>query len=237
VRSIQRDLRPDPDVLLKMLHHEEQKTELCQGKLKIFIGAAAGVGKTFQMLEESLALKKEGVDVVVALIETHGRQETEALLQGQEIVSRLRLEHGQIVLEEMDLDGVLARHPTIALVDELAHSNASGSRHAKRYQDVEELLDAGISVYTTMNIQHVESLNDIVYQITGVRVRETVPDKIMQMADELEVVDLPPEELLVRFSEGVYPAPGGASHTSLFSRGKSHWVAGDGSTLYCKQSG
>ena len=130
------------------------------------------------------------------------------MLQGQEIVSRLRLEHGQIVLEEMDLDGVLARHPTIALVDELAHSNAPGSRHAKRYQDVEELLDAGISVYTTMNIQHVESLNDIVYQITGVRVRETVPDKIMQMADELEVVDLPPEELLARFSEGkVYIPP------------------------------
>ena len=208
MRSIKRDLRPDPDVLLKMLHHEEQKTELRRGKLKIFIGAAAGVGKTFQMLEESLALKKEGVDVVIAIIETHGRQETEALLQGQEIVSRLRLEHGQIMLEEMDLDGVLARHPTIALVDELAHSNASGSRHAKRYQDVEELLDAGISVYTTMNIQHVESLNDIVYQITGVRVRETVPDRIMQMADELEVVDLPPEELLARFSEGkVYIPP------------------------------
>ncbi len=208
MRSIQRDLRPDPDILLKMLRHEEQKTEPRRGKLKIFIGAAAGVGKTFQMLEEALALKKEGVDIVVALIETHGRKETLALLQGQEIVSRLRSEHGQIMLEEMDLDGVLARHPTIALVDELAHSNAPGSRHAKRYQDVEELLDAGISVYTTMNIQHVESLNDIVYQITGVRVRETVPDKIMQMADELEVVDLPPEELLARFSEGkVYIPP------------------------------
>ena len=202
MRIIQRDLRPDPDVLLKMLHHEEQKTEHRRGKLKIFIGAAAGVGKTYQMLEEALALKKEGIDLVIAIVETHGRQETESLLQGQEIVSRLRLEHRQIVLEEMDLDRVLARHPSIALVDELAHSNAPGSRHAKRYQDVEELLDAGISVYTTMNIQHVESLNDIVYQITGVRVRETVPDKIMQMADELEVVDLPPEELLARFSEG-----------------------------------
>ncbi|VVB72084.1 Osmosensitive K+ channel His kinase sensor domain protein [uncultured archaeon] len=208
MKSIQKDLRPDPDALLKRLHHEEQKAEPRRGKLKIFIGAAAGVGKTFQMLEEAHALKNEGVDIVVAFIETHGRAETEALLHGQETISRLRLEHGQIVLEEMDLDGVLARHLAIALVDELAPSNAPGTRNVKRSQDVEELLDAGISVYTTMNIQHVESLNDIVYQITGVRVRETVPDRIMQMADELEVVDLPPEELLARFSEGkVYIPP------------------------------
>lgn len=208
MRSIQKDQRPNPDALLKRLQHDEKKTEPSRGKLKIFIGAAAGVGKTFQMLEEALSLKKEGVDVVIALIETHGRQETLALLEGQEVLPRLRLEHGLIMLEEMDLDGVLARRPTVALVDELAHSNAPGSRHAKRYQDVEELLDAGISVYTTMNIQHVESLNDIVYQITGIRVRETVPDRIMQMANELEVVDLPPEELLARLSEGkVYIPP------------------------------
>ncbi len=200
--------RPDPDALLRRLQQKEQKAERRAGKLKIFVGAAAGVGKTYQMLEEAQSLKKDGVDVVIALVETHGRHETELLLEGQEIIPRLRVEHGGIVLEEMDLDGVLARRPAIALVDELAHTNAPGTRHAKRYQDVEELLDAGISVYTTMNIQHAESLNDIVYQITGIRVRETVPDRILQMADELEVVDLPPEELLARFNEGkVYVPP------------------------------
>lgn len=200
--------RPDPDLLLHRLEQEEQKTERRAGKLKIFVGAAAGVGKTYQMLEEALSLKKEGEDVVIALVETHGRQETELLLEGQEMIPRLQIEHGGIKLQEMDLDSVLARRPAIALVDELAHTNVPGTRHAKRYQDVEELLDAGISVYTTMNIQHVESLNDIVYQITGIRVRETVPDRILQMADELEVVDLPPEELLARFNEGkVYVPP------------------------------
>ncbi len=200
--------RPDPDALLRRLQQKEQKAERRAGKLKIFVGAAAGVGKTYQMLEEAQSLKKDGVDVVIALVETHGRQETEQLLEGQEIIPRLRVEHGGIVLEEMDLDGVLARRPAIALVDELAHTNAPGTRHAKRYQDVEELLAAGVSVYTTMNIQHAESLNDIVYQITGIRVRETVPDRILQMADELEVVDLPPEELLARFNEGkVYVPP------------------------------
>lgn len=200
--------RPDPDALLRRLQQKEQKAERRVGKLKIFVGAAAGVGKTFQMLEEAQSQKREGADVVIALVETHGRHETELLLEGQEIIPRLKIEHGGITLEEMDLDKVLARRPAIALVDELAHTNAPGARHAKRYQDVEELLDAGIHVYTTMNIQHAESLNDIVYQITGVRVRETVPDRILQMADEMEVVDLPPEELLARFNEGkVYVPP------------------------------
>lgn len=202
------ECRPDPDALLRRLQQKEQKAERKAGKLKIFVGAAAGVGKTYQMLEEAQSLKKECVDVVIALVETHGRHETELLLEGQEIIPRLRIEHGGIVLEEMDLDGVLARRPAIALVDELAHTNAPGTRHTKRYQDVEELLDTGISVYTTLNIQHAESLNDVVYQITGIRVRETVPDRILQMADELEVVDLPPEELLARFNEGkVYVPP------------------------------
>lgn len=194
--------RPDPDLLLRRLQQKEKKTERTTGKLKIFMGFAAGVGKTYQMLEEAQSLKRDGADVVIALVETHGRHETESLLEGQEIVPRLRIEHGGIILEEMDLDGVLARRPAIALVDELAHTNAPGPRHAKRYQDVEELLAAGISVYTTMNIQHAESLNDVVYQITGVRVRETVPDRILEMADELEIVDLPPEDLLARFNEG-----------------------------------
>jgi two-component system, OmpR family, sensor histidine kinase KdpD len=202
------ECRPDPDALLRRLQQKEQKEVRKAGKFKIFLGAAAGVGKTYQMLEEAQSLKKECVDVVIALVETHGRHETKLLLEGQEIIPRLQVEHGGIVLEEMDLDGVLARRPAIALVDELAHTNAPGTRHAKRYQDVEELLDAGISVYTTLNIQHVESLNDIVYQITGIQVRETVPDRILQMADELEVVDLPPEELLARFNEGkVYVPP------------------------------
>ena len=200
--------RPDPEALLRRLQQKEQKAERRAGELKIFVGAAAGVGKTYQMLEEAQSLKKDGVDVVIALVETHGRHETELLLEGQEIIPRLQIEHGGITLEEMDLDGVLARRPAIALVDELAHTNAPGTRHAKRHQDVEELLDAGISVYTTMNIQHAESLNDIVYQITGIRVRETVPDRILQMADQLEVVDLPPDELLARFNEGkVYVPP------------------------------
>jgi two-component system, OmpR family, sensor histidine kinase KdpD len=202
------ECRPDPDALLQRLQQEEREAERKLGKLKIFVGAAAGVGKTHQMLEEAQSLKKDCVDVVIALVETHGRPETEALLEGQEIMPRLQVEHGGIVLREMDLDAVLARHPSIALVDELAHTNAPRLRHAKRYQDVEELLYAGISVYTTLNIQHVDSLNDIVFQITGVRVRETVPDRILELADELELVDLPPEELLQRFNEGkVYMPP------------------------------
>ncbi|MDD4652130.1 MAG: DUF4118 domain-containing protein [Methanothrix sp.] len=194
--------RPDPDHLLRRLQQKEKKAERKAGKLKIFVGFAAGVGKTYQMMEEAQSLKRDGADVIIALVETHGRHETKLLLEGQEIIPRLRIEHGGIILEEMDLDGVLARRPAIALVDELAHTNAPGTRHAKRYQDVEELLAAGISVYTTLNIQHAESLNDIVYQITGVRVRETVPDRILEMADELEIVDLPPEDLLARFNEG-----------------------------------
>jgi len=202
------ECRPDPDLLLRRLQHEEQNAKRSRGQLKIFVGAAAGVGKTYQMLEEARSLKKDCVDVVIALVETHGRSETEALLEGQETIPRIRVPHGGIMLEEMDLDAVVARHPAIAIVDELAHTNAPGTRHDKRYQDVEELLEAGISVYTTMNIQHVESLNDIVYQITGVRVRETVPDRVLETADEIEVVDLPPEELLQRFREGkVYVPP------------------------------
>lgn len=202
------ECRPDPDALLRRLQLEEQNAGRSRGHLKVFVGAAAGVGKTYQMLEEALSLRKDCVDVVVAIVETHGRSETEALLESQETIPRLRVPYGGLVLEEMDLDAVMARHPAVALVDELAHTNAPGSRHAKRYQDVEELLEAGISVYTTLNIQHIESLNDIVYQITGVRVSETLPDRILELADEIEVVDLPPDELLQRFKEGkVYVPP------------------------------
>ena len=202
-----KECRPNPDSLLRRLQHEEQEAGRSRGRLKIFLGAAAGVGKTYQMLEEAQSLKKKCVDVVVCIVETHGRTETEALLKELEVIPRRRIDHGGVALEELDLDAVLARHPAIALVDELAHTNVPGSRHAKRYQDVEELLDAGISVYTTMNIQHIESLKDIVHLITGVRVVESVPDRILELADEIEVVDLPPEELLQRFKEGKVYVP------------------------------
>ena len=202
-----KECRPDPDSLLRRLQHEEEEAGRSRGRLKIFLGAAAGVGKTYQMLEEAQSLKKNCVDVVVCIVETHGRTETEALLKELDVIPRRRIDHGGVALEELDLDAVLARHPAVALVDELAHTNVPGSRHAKRYQDVEELLEAGISVYTTMNIQHIESLKDIVHLITGVRVVETVPDRILELADEIEVVDLPPEELLQRFKEGKVYVP------------------------------
>lgn len=202
------ECRPSPDVLLRRLKRVEQEAKPGRGLLKIILGSAAGVGKTYHMLEEAQSLRKDCVDVVAAVVETHGRPETEALLEGLEVIPRRRVEHGDIVLDELDLDAVLERHPTIALLDELAHTNAPGSRHDKRYQDVEELLEAGVNVYSTLNIQHIESLNDIVYQITGVKVRETLPDRIVELADEIEVVDLPPEELLQRFRDGkVYFPP------------------------------
>lgn len=200
--------RPSPEALLRKIEQKEKEDESGRGKLKIILGAAAGVGKTYKMLEEARLLKEQGQDVVVALVETHGRLETEALLEGLEIIPRRKVEYGGIVLGEMDLDAVLARHPALALVDELAHTNALGSLHDKRIQDVETLLDAGISVYTTLNIQHIESLNDVVYQITGVRVKETVPDRVLEAADEVEVVDLPPDDLLQRLKDGkVYVPP------------------------------
>ncbi|MDD1739318.1 MAG: sensor histidine kinase KdpD, partial [Methanothrix sp.] len=204
---MEKDCRPDPDQLLQRLQLEESVSSSSLGHLKILLGAAAGVGKTYKMLEEAQQLKKNCVDVVVALVETHGRAETEVLLEGLEIIPRRRLDRGGLETLEMDLDAILARRPAVALVDELAHTNAPGLRHAKRYQDVEELLDAGISVYTTLNIQHIESLNDIVFQITGVRVRETLPDRIIELADEIEVVDLTPEDLLQRFKDGKVYVP------------------------------
>lgn len=204
---MEEEQRPSPEAILRRIKEEEESARPSRGRLKVFLGAAAGVGKTYHMLEDARSLKSEGVDVVVAIVETHGRPETEALLEGLEIIPRCQIEHGGLVLTEMDLDAVLARHPQLALVDELAHTNAPGSRHAKRVQDVEELLEAGINVNTTLNIQHVESLNDIIYQITGVKVRETVPDKVLEDADEVEVVDIPPEALLQRLREGKVYVP------------------------------
>ena len=192
--------RPDPDALLAQVEAEERRR--AQGKLKIFLGYAAGVGKTYSMLEAAHSRKAEGVDVVIAVVETHGRAETEALLQGIERVPPKQIEYRGVRLTEMDLDAVLARKPQLALVDEHAHTNTPGSRHVKRWQDIEELLNAGIDVYTTLNIQHLESFRDIIGQITGVVQRETVPDRVLDEAAEIEVVDLPPEELLLRLREG-----------------------------------
>jgi two-component system sensor histidine kinase KdpD len=202
--------RSDPNILLKRIKQEEQdqKDARKRGKLKVFLGYCPGVGKTYRMLQEAMANKMSGEDVTIALAETHGRKETEALLAGLEVIPRKKVEYSGIVLEEMDTDAVLKRHPAIAIVDELAHTNAPGSRHIKRYQDVEELLNAGIDVFTTINIQHIESLNDVVRQITGVKVGETVPDKILELAREVELVDLTPEKLTERLKAGkVYIPP------------------------------
>lgn len=192
--------RPDPDALLAGLRLGEERAR--GGRLKIFFGASAGVGKTCAMLEEARLRAREGIDVVVGYAETHKRRDTEALLEGLEILPRREIEYRGIALPELDLDAALARRPKLVLVDELAHTNAPGSRHVKRWQDVQELLAAGIDVYTTVNAQHVESLNDLVARITGVRVRETVPDSVFDRADEVELVDLSPEELLKRLAEG-----------------------------------
>src|SRR5215510_10644956 len=188
------DQRPSPEALLEAARREERRS----GRRKIFVGAAPGVGKTYEMLLQARARKQDGYDVVIGIVETHGRKETEALLSGLEPVPRRRMEYKGQWLEEMDLDAIIARRPQIVLVDELAHTNAEGSRHPKRYLDVEELLTYGIDVYTTVNIQHIESLNDVVAQITHVRVRETVPDAVFVRADAVELVDLTPDDLIER---------------------------------------
>ena len=192
--------RPDPDELLERVEAEDRRSR--RGRLKIFLGYAAGVGKTYAMLQAAHERRAEGVDVVVALVETHGRVETERLLEGLEVLPRRHEEYRGATFADLDLDGALARAPRIALVDELAHSNVPGARHLKRYQDVEELLDAGIDVYTTLNVQHLESYNDVVAQVTGVVMRETVPDRVLEESAEIELVDLPPDELLLRLKEG-----------------------------------
>lgn len=198
-------IRPNPDELLTQIQSEEQQRK--RGRLKIFLGYVAGVGKTYAMLEAAGQRKTEGMDVVAAYVETHGRSETEKMLSGIEQIPIREVEYRGVVLPEMDVDAVLARRPQLALVDELAHTNAPGSRHPKRYQDVEELLEAGINVYTTLNVQHLESLNDVVAQITGVTMHETVPDRMLDEAAEIELIDLPPDELLQRLQEGKVYVP------------------------------
>jgi two-component system sensor histidine kinase KdpD len=211
--------RPDPDALLAKVQREEARRR--RGHLKIFFGAAAGVGKTYSMLAGAHEKHGEGVDVVIGIVETHGRAETAALLEGLEILPARSVEHRGARLREFDLDAALKRRPTLIIVDELAHTNAPGSRHPKRWNDVEELLDAGIDVYTALNVQHLESLNDVVGGITGVRVQETVPDTAFDKADEVELVDLPPEELLERLKEGkVYmPQQAKAAVENFFRKG------------------
>jgi two-component system sensor histidine kinase KdpD len=192
--------RPPPEHFLNLIQRQQR------GRLKIYLGFAAGVGKTFEMLQEAHRLKRHGVDVVIGIVETHGRAETAALIGDLEQVPRRRIEYHGVTLEEMDLDALLARRPTVALVDELAHTNVPGSRYRKRYQDVEELLRNGITVISTLNIQHLESLHDLVERATGVRVKERVPDYLIGMADQLVNVDISAEDLRERLQAGkVYP--------------------------------
>src|SRR5436190_3376579 len=197
----ERQTRPSPEALLDTAEKEGR------GRLKIFLGAAPGVGKTYEMLLSAQAKRRDGVDVVVGVVESHGRRETEALLEGLEVIRRQQVEYKGHLLAEMDLDAILQRRPQLVLVDELAHTNAPGSRHPKRYLDVEEIIAAGIDVFATLNIQHVESLNDVVPRITRIRVRETVPDGILDQADDIEVVDLSPEDLIKRLREGKVYVP------------------------------
>jgi two-component system sensor histidine kinase KdpD len=207
--------RPTPEALL-----DEAKRE-SRGKLKIFLGAYPGVGKTYSMLQAAHERQKEGIDVVVGVAETHGRAETEATLAGLEILPRQSIMYRSRMFGEMDLDGLLKRHPDIAIVDELAHSNVAGARHEKRYQDVEELLHAGIDVYTTLNIQHIESLNDVVARISRIQVRETLPDRVLELASEIELVDLPPDDLMQRLRQGKVYVPEQAARAirHFFSKG------------------
>src|SRR5579871_2516679 len=209
-------LRPSPDALLAALQNDAAKGK--RGRLKVFLRMSPGVGKTYAMLEAAQRELKAGHDIVIGYVETHGRKETDALTAGLQLVPRKTFDHRGITLTEMDLDAVLARHPQIALVDELAHTNAPGARHPKRWQDIRELLEAGINVFTTCNVQHIESRADTVRQITGAEIRETVPDSLLDAAS-LELVDLPPAELVTRMQQGkVYLPERAASAQQNFFR-------------------
>src|SRR5215472_9795763 len=198
------EVRPDPDQLLAHIQAEEARAK--RGRLRIFFGASAGVGKTYAMLEAAQSVRASGKDVVVGYVEPHGRIETERLLEGLERIPTVAVRYRGIVRHELDLDAAIARHPWVLLLDELAHSNLVGGdpppRHPKRWQDIEELLEAGINVWTTVNVQHLESLNDLVFQTTGIRQRETLPDHVFDDADDIELIDLPPDDLIARLHAG-----------------------------------
>ncbi len=206
------DTRPNPDELLEKIQRSDARQQ--RGHFKLFFGSCAGVGKTFSMLSAARDQLLKGIDVVVGVVETHGRRDTMALTDGLEILPPQQLHYHDKLRGEFDLDGALTRKPALILMDELAHSNIPGTRHQKRWQDVEELLAAGIDVYSTVNVQHLESLNDIVGQITGIRVWETIPDRIFELADEITLVDLPPDELLRRLKEGKVYVPHQAERAS-----------------------
>ncbi|HEV3311823.1 MAG TPA: sensor histidine kinase KdpD, partial [Chloroflexota bacterium] len=195
--------RPDPDVLLARIKSEE---EPARGRLRIYLGAAPGVGKTFTALQELHRRKERGTDAVIGFVETHGRPHTAEQVGDLEIVPPKDIEYQGVTLHEMDTDAVSARHPEVVLVDELAHTNAPGSKHEKRYQDVQDLVEAGITVISTLNVQHLESLNDYVRQVTGIQVRETLPDWVLDQADQIELIDMAPEALIRRMTHGnIYP--------------------------------
>ncbi len=221
------ETRPDPDELLSRLNEEQaEEQKSSRGRLKIFFGACAGVGKTYSMLNAGKQALKEGVDVVIGLVETHGREETKALAEGVPILPRKQINYRGTELTEFDIDGALARKPQLVILDELAHTNVPGSRHPKRWQDIDELLNAGIDVYTTVNVQHLESLNDVVARITGIWVKETVPDAFFDTADEISLIDIPSEELLKRLKEGkVYIAPGAKRRAAQNFFRKSNLIA------------
>jgi two-component system sensor histidine kinase KdpD len=215
--------RPDPDALLARLRDE--KSRGCRGKLRIFFGYAAGVGKTFAMLKAAQAERATGTEVVVGYVEPHGRPETEALLQNLESLPVLTVNYRGAALREFDLDAALQRRPTLLLVDELAHTNAPGMRHSKRWQDVDEILAAGIDVWTTLNVQHIESLNDVIAQITGVSVKETLPDTVLERADEIELIDITPDTLMERLAAGKVYIPAQAERALKNFFQKSNLVA------------
>jgi len=214
-------LRPNPDEILKTIQKEEEKIR--KGSLRVFLGMCAGSGKTYAMLKAAHVAMSEGIDIVAGYVETHGRKETVELLDGLELIPRQQRKYRDVVLEEMDLDAILARRPKVVLVDELAHSNVPESRHIKRYQDVEEILNQGINVYTTLNVQHLESRTETVAEITGVRIHETVPDSFLQYA-EFDLIDISPDELLKRMAEGKVYVPDKAQNamSNFFRKGNLH---------------
>ena len=220
--------RPDSGQLLKRLQYEEREQQKKnRGKLKIFLGYAAGSGKTYAMLKAAHEAKEHGIDVVAGYIEPHARPDTQALTEGLEMLSPLMLEYKGVRLREFDLDAALQRKPQLILVDELAHTNAKGCRNEKRYQDVKELLRMGINVYTTINIQHLESLNDLVGNITHIDVRERIPDTVFDHADQVEVIDIEPEDLIQRMKEGkIYQGPRQRGHFRISFGEKNWWLSG-----------